>query len=214
MKTYDVVIATPASMLTAAYVRSLTNTIKILEEKGISWTYVNYESCYIRYARESIISYGEAENVSGSIPFAGFFNYKKIMWIDSDISWGPEDFLSLYYSERDIISGAYMTVNGSIAASIDGKNLAFPKEIPTTREVELQTCGFGFLCVKNGVFENMERPWFDSEIFERDGRTMTTVGEDNSWCVKAHRSGFKIWLDPKVRVVHNKTMPLVWSDTI
>jgi hypothetical protein len=211
MKTYDVVIATPASMLTAAYVRSLTDTIKVLEEKNISWTYVNYESCYIRLARELIVTYGETKNLNENILFAGFFNYKKIMWIDSDISWTPEDFLSLYFSERDIISGAYVTVNGSIAVSLDGKNLARSEEIPTSREVEVKTCGFGFLCIKSGVFENMQRPWFDSEILEIDGRLVTTVGEDNSWCVKARNSGFKIWLNPDVRVTHNKNMPLIWK---
>ena len=56
MKQYDIVIATPGSEFTAAYVRSLAKTIHSLEENKISWKYINYESCYIREARERIIN--------------------------------------------------------------------------------------------------------------------------------------------------------------
>ena len=208
MEKYDIVIATPGSMLTAPFVRSLTKTIKEFERLGISWHFVNYESTYIRYARESIINYGEPEDIHNQIPFAGMIDYQKIMWIDSDIEWEPEQLLSLYYSPRDIISGCYMMINGMVAASIDGLNFLSLNEINLKREIQLGTCGFGFVCVKKGVFEKMPKPWFDSGLFEQDGKTITILGEDNSWCKKAQESGFKIWLDPQIRVIHHKTVPL------
>jgi hypothetical protein len=211
MNTYDLVIATPASMLTAAYVRSLTKTIKVLEDNGISWNYVNYESCYIREARERIINDGYEEDLDNQIPFSGNFDYKKIMWIDSDIEWEPEDILSLYHSDRHIITGAYMMTNGKIAVSFDEQDSPYPYQIPTSREVQVSSCGFGFLCIKKGVFEKMPKPWFDSRIFEKNGRLTAGIGEDSSWCIKAGESGFKIWLDPNVRVIHNKTMALAWN---
>ena len=212
MQHYDIVIATPADMITAAYVRSLTKTIKVLEQHKISWTFVNYESCYIRGARERIITDGEDEDLENLIPFAGNFTYNKIMWIDSDIQWEPEHVLSLYHSERDIITGAYMMTNGQVAISFDGINHPYPHQIPISREVKLSTCGFGFLCIKNGVFEKMPKPWFDSEIYEQNGRLTSMMGEDNSWCLRARSLGFDIWLDPNVRVIHNKVMSLAWLD--
>ncbi len=201
-------------MITAAYVRSLTETLQTLNELNISWHYVNYESTYIRYARESIVNYGNPEDLHNQIPFDNQFSYDKIMWIDSDISWKPKDFLNLYYSDRDIIAGIYMIFGGMISASVDGNNFLHPNQVPQSREFQVSTTGFGFVCVKNGVFENMPKPWFDSGIFEKDGKIITTLGEDNSWCVRARESGFKIWIDPNVKVVHNKTVPLAWPENL
>lgn len=212
MLTYDIVIATPASMINASYVRSLTKTIKALEDNGISWTFINHESCYIRDARERIINDGAESETSNPLPFNGRIAYKKIIWIDSDIQWEPEHILSLYYSDRDIVTGAYMMTNGKIAVSIDGTDSPFPHQIPTSREIEVVTCGFGFLCIKSGVFEKMPKPWFDNYIYEDNGRLVTSIGEDVSWCIKARECGFKIWLYPNVRVIHNKTMSLAWLD--
>jgi GT2 family glycosyltransferase len=58
----------------------------------------------------------------------------------------------------------------------------------------------------------MPKPWFDNRIFEKNGTMVTGIGEDSSWCIKAGETGFKIWLDPNVRVIHNKTMALAWND--
>lgn len=212
MQAYDIVIATPASMITAAYVRSLTKTIQEFEKRGISWNFINYESPYIRGARERIINDGFEDDLENQNPFYGNFDYKKIMWIDSDIQWEPEHVLSLYYSDRDVITGAYMMTNGQIAVSFDGIRFPYPNQIPTSREVEVATCGFGFICIKKGVFENMPKPWFDSEIIDNNGTLMSVLGEDNAWCKKARSSGFKVWLDPNVRVIHNKIMSLAWLD--
>ena len=212
MEHYDIVIATPGSMITAAFVRSLVKSIKALEENNISWKFVNYESVYVRHARESIINDDYVYDLDNQMPFSGKYDYKKIMWIDSDIEWEPEHLLSLYYSDRDIVSGAYMMVSGKIAVSFDEKTSPYPSQIPTSRQIEITSCGFGFVCVKKGVFENMPKPWFDNTIVEQDGKVFTNFGEDSSWCEKARRYGFKIWLDPSVKVIHNKTMPLMWVD--
>lgn len=212
MKHYNVVIATPGSMITAAYVRSLAKTLQKLSELNISWHYVNYESTYIRYARESVINYGSPEDLHNQNAFDGQFSYDKIMWIDSDISWEPEDFLELYYSDREIVAGIYMIFGGMISASINGGDFLYPQQVPQNREFQVSTTGFGFICIKQGVFENMPKPWFDSEIFEKDGKTITVLGEDNSWCVRAKNCGFKIWINPKVKVTHNKRVPLVWPN--
>jgi hypothetical protein len=212
MKTYDIVFATPGSWINASFVRSLTKTIQALEEHGITWNFVSHESPYVNSARERVITDGFDESPDVTIPFNNHFDYKKILWIDSDIQWEPSDVLALYHSDRDIIAGAYMMTNGRVAVSYDGRYHPFPKEIPTDRESKLSTCGFGFICIKKGVFEKMPKPWFQSEIYEADGRFMTVLGEDTSWCIRARRAGYDIWLNPDVRVIHNKTMSLAWLD--
>jgi hypothetical protein len=214
MKSYDIVFATPGSWINASFVRSLTKTIHVLEEQGITWTFVSHESPYISGARERVITDGFDESPEVLTPFNGHFDYKKILWIDSDIQWEPEHVLALYHSDRDIVTGAYMMTNGRIAVSYDGIEHPFPKEIPAGRQSKIATCGFGFLCVSKGVFENMPKPWFGSEIYEHEGRLMAVMGEDSSWCVRARRAGYDIWLDPQVRVIHNKVMSLAWLDRL
>jgi hypothetical protein len=212
MNHYDIVIATPGSMITNAFVRSLTKTIKVLEENKITWQFVNYESPTLRHARERVINDRDDDQFDSELPFSGQFTYNKIMWIDSDIQWEPEDLLKLYRSEREIISGAYLQTNGTVAVSFDETSSPYPYQIPTARESIVTSCGFGFLCVKQGVFEVLPRPWFDNFLFNKDGTVASYATEDSAWCAKARAHGFKIWLDPNVRVIHNKTMSLAWLD--
>lgn len=210
MEHYDIVIATPGSMITAPFVTSLTKTIKALEERGITWKFINYESSYIRHARERIINDRDDDEFDDPLPFSGKFTYNKIMWIDSDIQWEPDDLLTLYHAEEDIITGAYMMIGGQIAISYDEVSYPFPNQIPTSRKTKVAGCGFGFVCVKSGVFEVMPRPWFDTTIIDEERGVGSYVGEDTSWCIKARKCGFDIWFDPSIRVIHNKRMSLLW----
>lgn len=213
MEHYDIVIATPGSMITAAFVRSLAKTIGALEEKGITWKFINYESCYIRHARERIINDSDEDIFDHPLPFSGKFTYNKIMWIDSDIQWEPEDLLTLYYSERDIVTGAYMMIGGQIAISYDEVTYPYPNQVPTSRESKVLVCGFGFICVKQGVFESMPKPWFETLIMNEEKGLASYMGEDSAWCIRARDCGFDIWFNPDVRVIHNKTMSLAWLDS-
>jgi GT2 family glycosyltransferase len=104
-----------------------------------------------------------------------------------------------------------MMTSGKIAVSFDEESSPYPHQIPSSRESQVTSCGFGFICIKNGVFEKMPKPWFDSRIFEKNGRLTAGIGEDSSWCIRVRELGFKIWLDPNVRVIHNKTMALTWD---
>jgi hypothetical protein len=213
MEHYDIVIGTPGSLITGAFVRSLTKTIKVLEEEGITWQFINYESPTLRHARERVINDRNDDQFDSEVPFSGKFTYNKIMWIDSDIQWEPEDVLTLYRSERDIVTGAYMQTNGTVAISFDEVSSPYPHQIPVSRESIVTSCGFGFICIKQGVFEQLPRPWFDNFLFNKDGTVASYATEDSAWCAKARSFGFKIWFDPSVRVIHNKTMSLVWLDS-
>ena len=80
--------------------------------------------------------------------------------------------------------------------------------------------GFGFLAVKQGVFEKMPRPWFGPVAIPNTDENKDTspefilIGEDLSWCTKAINCGFEVWVDPKVRVTHQKTFKLHWLDVL
>ena len=66
--------------------------------------------------------------------------------------------------------------------------------------------GFGWVLIKNGVFEKLEYPWFapKMQVFE-SGDVQDMCGEDVSFCLDAQEAGYEIWADPRIRVGHEKT---------
>jgi predicted O-methyltransferase YrrM len=140
-------------------------------------------------------------------PFGGR-TYDFMMWIDNDSVYTPDDFFRLLETDKDIISG--MVPMDAEGAGAFGLN-----EGPVTKYVNLHSvsrnepmrdwhfCGFGFLMVRQGVFETLDFPWFREVPYEEDGRVILP-SEDIDWCRRIRANGFKIWADPAVRIGHDK----------
>lgn len=210
-KHYDVLIATPGSNLEAGYVNSLVKTLDECAKRGISYLWLNASSSLVHHARELTISGSNnlALNPDHKGPVGDSITYNKIVWIDSDIVWEVEDFFKLYDSEHEVVSGVYLLADG-LTTSIHDKNGEIPgQKIRWMNEpFQIQSAGFGFISMKSGVFEKIERPWFkhiDQNIKKSNGEEITdSLGEDISWCVKAFRAGIKIYCDPSITVGHIK----------
>ena len=194
-------------------------TIDALAVRGISYGYSNEYSSLVADAREITLNGSRRNSILETRPFEGKVNYKKLIWIDSDISWTPEDFMKLYENDKDIVSGAYLLGNGEVTAYPErlGAPFSYQQVLEMKDLVKVHSVGFGFLAVKQGVFETLTRPWFQSvEITmvdpdTKEEYTFPIMGEDVSWCERVNRNGFDVWLDPTVRVTHHKTMKLTWE---
>ena len=204
MAHYDVIIATPGRSLDMNYVRSLVNTIKELEKRGISWFWANQYCPHVSFARD--FTFDQFKD----------FTYNKLFWIDSDISWSEIDFLSLYYSDKDIISGLYVTTGNFTAAhKHDWGPISQEEADSATGDIEILHCGFGFLCIKYNVATSIPDPQFISSMTNQingfpKNEKFIYLPEDVSWCLNANKLGYKIYLDPNVRVGHHKIMRLGW----
>lgn len=205
---FNLLIATPGRNVEIEYVKSLVETIKYLEENDITWKYINGYSAQVAGAREATIMDNEFLDIFSNEPLLGKATYDKILWIDSDISWTVENFKKVYESEYDIVSGVYSNDRGLPMFSVNGtteKNLELVK---LTIPFEASHIGFGFVAVKQGVFEKLSRPWFESEFArvknEAGEERLIPFGEDYSWSIKATRAGFKIFVDPSVLLLHHK----------
>lgn len=216
-KKVDLVIATPGHSLMGGYVKSLIDTVAELSNRGISWAFSNAYESHVADARETTLSGTKDNSVLENRPFQGLLNYKKILWIDSDIVWTPEDVIKLYESDKDIVSGAYLLATGEVTAYPVAlkRALTYDEVLPMTELMKVGAIGFGFVCIKQGVFESLSRPWFQSAIttLTVDGKDFTfpIIGEDISFCERARANGYDIWFDPTVRVTHHKTMRLTWE---
>lgn len=213
---YDVIITTPGHSMNQHYVISLTRTIKELERRGITWLYLSQYSSDVACAREwTILGKGQPKNDwLYNAPAMGIVDYNKIFLIDSDIEWDPEDFIKLYESEFEAVSGVYLQANGvnTTLTSTNYMQGQFTRdEIMTRKEpFEVRGAGMGFVCIKKGIFEAIDRPWFTHMVEEMpttSGKIWTkTYSEDISFVMKMNDYGFKLMVEPSVRVAHIKTV--------
>jgi hypothetical protein len=205
--------------MTASYVRSLLKTTYVLNKNNVSWNFMNEYSSHVADARERTLGGTAFNDANQRRPGNGEWTYNKLFWIDSDIEWEPDDFFRLLQSDKQVISGCYMLEDETVTVYNEPLGPAMHK----TDILKLKTpfkcagVGFGFLAVKSGVFERMERPWFSSTWIDIKNpttgqieRKFPLMGEDLSWCTKVIDMGIDIWVDPLVRVGHQKTMKLRW----
>lgn len=206
----NILIATPGRMMEAEYVKSLVATLTCLNQNGISYIYLNEYSSQVNAAREATIMGSKFLSAFETEPLNGQITYDKIIWIDSDISWTPEQFIQLYESQYDVVSGLYFNEDGVPLFIFKENDIYFDHEQLKHKKYPFEVfgVGFGFVAIKSGVFEKCRRPWFETEfqkITNDEGREMFIPwGEDFSWCIKAQEAGFTIMLDPSIKVDHHK----------
>ena len=213
----NIVICTPGSSMLGSYVQSLLRLVAYLAQEKITFAFANGVSSHVGDAREVTLSGTRENSFTEQRPLEGGLTYDKLMWIDSDIAFEPEDVVKLYKSDKDIISGGYLMANGTVP--IHKETLASPityEEVLEMKEpVKISGAGFGFICIKQGVFESLPRPWFQSvkvtAQVDGKGYDFNMMGEDLSFCESASQAGFEIWFDPSVRVTHHKTVKLTWE---
>jgi hypothetical protein len=220
MKHYDVLIATPGAMLEAQYVDSLVETLAECDKRGISYKWLNAYSSLVHHARELTASgtSGKTLDIMQKTPGGEDITYNKIFWIDSDIAWTVDDFFKIYDSEYEVTSGAYLLADGvTTTVHAWGKPGGIPAQqiLKMKEPIKVQSIGFGFVAMTSGVFEQIQRPWFNHEEVQvgkdaSGNAVIDTVGEDISWCIKAYRAGIDIYFDPSVLVTHMKKVPITW----
>ena len=207
----NVLIATPGRNMEAEYVKSLVQTISYLQSQGMTYLFLNEYSSMVSSAREATAMGDTYLDPFNNSPVRGQVTYDKIFWIDSDIGWEVTDFTKILESDKDIVSGLYFNEKmvPMFSVSVEDAATEIDRILKSNKEEEIFAAGFGFIAMKQGVFEKMQRPWFES-LFERmvseDGEKEVFIpyGEDFAWCKKAQQTGFNIYLDPTVKLSHYK----------
>jgi hypothetical protein len=216
---YDILIATPGHSMSAGYVKSLMATVKELNALGITYEFLTGYSSLVHNAREITMGNDTQLNPDDTGPLHNGCTYNKMIWIDSDIEWSVSDFLVIYYSTHDIISGAYLLANGTDSCVVTKEGVTLTKvhiqRGGLTEPFVVQSVGFGFIAIKCGVFERIPRPWFgllQQEVYNSRGEQLyISIGEDISWTIKAQQLGYEVYFDPKVLVTHLKTVQVTWT---
>lgn len=230
-KHYNVVICTPGAVFYQNYMHALVETIAVLNEMGISWIFLNEFSPHIHQARDLILNGGangnggytafpdpNKEKVEPWKIFNGHFSYDQMIWIDNDVSWKIEDFLKILNYQEEVVTGYYVQGN-NYATSV---NLYFNtlltrdsiKELNPNQLYPIYGCGMGFLKIRQGVIESLERPFFlVQHFYTHDKKTNMTYKvnnyeEDTSLCQRIKDSGRDIYFDPSIGCTHAKSQLL------
>jgi len=187
---------------------------------------------HFNFSKSSFLPHGRAQVCGASLergeyqqPYATK-DVTHIFMVDSDIVFTPDDFWKLWNHNVPVVAGAYCYSTEALSRDEDKRivagtwdveffkvNYTFPAyTLGQARSLanpllEVDWLGLGFALVRTEVFAKIEYPWFNSELIVIDDLRDTT-SEDVGWCRKVKRAGYKILLDPSVKVGHQKTVAI------
>lgn len=209
----------PGKAFSSNYFNSWNATIAELSRHGISYAYILGYDPVVYYTRNRILGGQNTQGIDQK-PWQGQIDYDRMIWIDSDMVWTPNDVLRLIsHEDKQVVGGTYMMSDGysmPIVEHLDYRHLADTGTFKFMSKVDVQLkkepfkvnySGFGFISIKKGVLEAMEYPWFRPRWVSND-RFHDFCAEDVGFCWTAQEKGFDIWIDPVVHVGHEKSVIL------
>lgn len=213
----------PGLMYSGTFMTQMIRMLYDLNQLGVNYYISQHYSSMVNHARTDCL---QVDNYAGTMltPFRGQVPYDYIMWIDSDIIFKTEDLLELLKMNKDISAGWYVQTIGGVITNqttvvehMDSKRVyengsdkceTVEDMMKRTDPFKVDYCGFGWILIKNGVYEKIPYPWFvpkKVQLKRPDGIILEDVcSEDISMCEEFRNYGFDIWVNPKVRVGHQK----------
>ena len=235
MRGKAIVFCLPGRGVSYAYLKNFVQLCFDLVQNGCSIQISQDYSSMVNFARCKCLGANVLRGPNQK-PWDGKLKYDYQLWIDSDIVFDSNKFWQLCDmaipadavnedgsvdedKKRSIVAGWYCTEDGrttSVAHWLEEEDFRSNGGVMNHETLEsiskrrkpftVDYTGFGWLLIANGVFEQLEYPWFapKMQVFE-SGEVQDMCGEDVSFCLDAKEKGFEIWCDPRIRVGHEKT---------
>ena len=221
-----IVFCLPGRGVSYTYLKNFVQLCFDIVQNGMSIQISQDYSSMVNFARCKCLGANVLRGPD-QIPWDGKLEYDYQIWIDSDIVFNTQQFWQLLDladngeegGEKEIVAGWYATEDGqttSVAHWLEEDDFRKNGGVMNHETVEsiskrkkpftVDYTGFGWVAIKNGVFEKLPYPWFapKMQVFE-SGAVQDMCGEDVSFCLDAIEEGFEIWCDPRIRVGHEKT---------
>lgn len=220
-KPITVIFCIPGKSYSSDFFLSWTELLVYCITHGIRPLLSSKYSCNVYYSRNMCLG-GNVLLGENQKPFNnGKIKYDFIVWIDPDVIFTVQQFAALleHVKKHSIVSGVYRMTDGNYAAVENWDIKYFKKnghfEFLTEKDIQdyqttgklvpVSYSGMGFMAVQRGVFESLKYPWF-KPIEKRIGNAVDFTMEDVSFCLRAKQEGYKILIDPRIRVLHQKEM--------
>jgi len=122
--------------------------------------------------------------------------YDALLFVDSDMVVPVDLLTKLIEADKDVVSALAFRRTAPYEPCIfkkcNTKDAKFYLDYPKGL-VEIQGVGMACTLIKRRVFETVPRPWFFPH---------KTLGEDLSFCVRARKTGFKIFCNTELKCGH------------
>ena len=221
-----IVFCLPGRGVSYTYLKNFVQLCFDIVQNGMSIQISQDYSSMVNFARCKCLGANVLRGPD-QIPWDGKLEYDYQIWIDSDIVFNTDQFWQLLDladngeedGQKAITAGWYATEDGtttSVAHWLEEDDFRKNGGVMNHETVEsiskrkkpftVDYTGFGWVAIKNGVFEKLPYPWFapKMQVFE-SGAVQDMCGEDVSFCLDAIEAGYEIWCDPRIRVGHEKS---------
>lgn len=134
-----------------------------------------------------------------------------LFWVDGDIEFRPEDVAAIWNLQADIGCGVYAMKKRDAQWYAAWKDGELVKDLDRFEgPVEVDYAGTGFLLIRREVIEDLARrvPVWEGANGPVPALFMTPIhdggleSEDYHFCRIAREAGYKIVMDPRVRLKH------------
>ena len=136
-------------------------------------------------------------------------NYTHVLWLDSDMTFGPDIVDDLLFCGKDMVCGAFVSrrppYGPCVYSAIDGFPMEKVREFGT-EPFRVAGCGFAAVMTKVDVLRKVK---------ERFGTCFTPTekyGEDLAFCDRVTKTDTEIWCEPTVRPGHIAHIPVYAGD--
>jgi hypothetical protein len=220
LKDKKIIFCIPGTHVSVYFMQQLVDLIDYCRQQGAYTKISTGTSSMVSQARINCLNGNPSRGVRQK-PFGGE-PYDYIMWIDTDIQFNNDCFQKLVDHDKDIVAGWYMIptayMSSEFTASVlepyflhvDGMKLGSKMlsvdDVKQRKELfKAEGSGMGWMLAKAGVFEKLPFPWFSPRVITTNGVPILS-GEDVAFCLDAQAAGFDIWVDPAIKVNHEKTV--------
>jgi hypothetical protein len=220
-----IIFCLPGNNYSNTFMMSFLETTQLLNKNGYQIKISQKYSSNVYHVRNMCLG-ADVMMGKNQKPFQETIDYDYIFWIDSDVIFTYDHVIQLINHDKDIVSGLYLMDGGQKYTIVKKGDWDFKKYVENNGSFkfihrddilgvndlfEAEYCGFGFVCIKKGVIEKMEYPWFKPFFFEipvKNDKEEYTIrdftSEDVGFCRSAINQGFKILVDPNCIVGHEK----------
>lgn len=198
----SILFCTPCygGMVTAPHFRSCVNLKEELTRAGLAhdWLIGWNESLVHRARMEMTASFMRTDHTH-------------MMWLDADIEFSPEDVAKLWNLDADIAVGVYPMKKRDACWYAAWKDGALVKDLDQFEgAVEVDYAGTGFMLIRRDVIEKLAEIHGTYEgpngpvpaIYMTPVHSGGLESEDYHFCRIARAAGFKVMMDPSVRLGH------------
>ena len=198
----SVLFCTPCygGMITAPHFQSCMNLKEELTRQGIP--------------HDWLIGWNESLVHRGRMEMSATFlktKHTHLMWLDADIEFAPDDVAKVWNLNADIGVGVYPMKKRDACWYAAWKDGALIKNLDQFKgPIEVDYAGTGFMLIRRDVIEALTKLHGTYEgpdgpvpaIYKTPIHNGILESEDYHFCRIAREAGFKVVMDPSVKLVH------------